>query len=158
MQLQCLWLGPASPTHTDRGKTLSPISGNPAEVVVSLSGNQPKAFFSPAVVVVVAFSSFARILGDCSTIHSLPALLSVSFLLLFLKEDIRSRTLISLFTPESLHSGCSGGKSNGVVGQSEPSPHPSGHIIVQSVFRQVPLQKKEVRIRDQGKVQKYESG
>ena len=46
---------------------------------------------------VVAFSSLARILGKCSTIHSLPAL--------FLKVEISSRTLISLFRPASVHSG-----------------------------------------------------
>ena len=35
------------------------------------------------VVVVVAFSSLARILGECSTIHSPPALLSFFFFFFF---------------------------------------------------------------------------
>ena len=42
------------------------------------------------VVVVVFFSSLARILGECSTIHSLPALFIVSIII------ISSRTLIPL--------------------------------------------------------------
>ena len=49
------------------------------------------------VVVVVAF---ARIWGECSTIHSLPAL----YLLLF-KVEISTYTLIPFFRPESVHSG-----------------------------------------------------
>ena len=47
----------------------------------------------------VAFSSRARILGECSTIHSLPA-----FFFFFLVEII-SCTLIALFRPGSVHSG-----------------------------------------------------
>ena len=54
------------------------------------------------VVVVVAVSSLARILGDCSTIHSLPALF---FYFYFFLVDNSSRTLIPLFAPESVHSG-----------------------------------------------------
>ena len=46
----------------------------------------------------VAFSSPARILGECLTIHSLPALF-------FFKVQISSRTLIQLFMPGSIHSG-----------------------------------------------------
>ena len=49
------------------------------------------------VVVVVAFSSRARILGECSTIHSPPAFL-------FFLVEIISRVLIPLFTPGSVHS------------------------------------------------------
>ena len=43
------------------------------------------------VAVVVAFSSLARILGECSTMNSPPAP--------FFKVEISSRTLISLFRP-----------------------------------------------------------
>ena len=50
------------------------------------------------VVVVVAFSSRARILGECSTSHSPPALF-------FFYVEISSRTLIPLFRPGSVHSG-----------------------------------------------------
>ena len=46
---------------------------------------------------VVAFTSLARILGECSTIHSPLAL--------FFKVDISPCTLILLFTPGSVHSG-----------------------------------------------------
>ena len=49
---------------------------------------------------VVAFSSLARILGECSTIHSLPVLLPLFFLLV----ESSSYTLIPLFTPGSVHS------------------------------------------------------
>ena len=44
----------------------------------------------------VTYSSLARILGECSTIHSSLALLKV---------EISSRTLIPLFRPGSVHSG-----------------------------------------------------
>ena len=49
-------------------------------------------------VVVAAFSSHARVSGECSTIHSPPALF------FFLKE-ISSRTLFPLFRPGLVHSG-----------------------------------------------------
>ena len=52
------------------------------------------------VVVVVAFSSLARIWGECSTIHSPSA-----FFFFFFKVEISWRTLISLFGPGSVHSG-----------------------------------------------------
>ena len=42
----------------------------------------------------------ARILGECSTIHSLPALF-----FFFFKVEISLRTLIPLFSPESVHCG-----------------------------------------------------
>ena len=48
------------------------------------------------VVVVVAFSSLARILGECSTIHTLPAL----FCFCFFEVEISSCTLM----PQSVHS------------------------------------------------------
>ena len=51
------------------------------------------------VVVVVAFSSRARILGECSTNHSPPALFFL------LKVGISLRTLIPLFTQGLDHSG-----------------------------------------------------
>ena len=53
----------------------------------------PRAAFLPHVVhlVVVAFSSRARILGECSATHSPPAL----FFFFFFKVEISSRTLIS---------------------------------------------------------------
>ena len=78
---------------------------------------------------VMAFSSLARIFGECSTIHFPPALflllllpllfplplllllllrrrLLLPLLLLLLSEvEISSRTLIPLFMPGSLHSG-----------------------------------------------------
>ena len=47
-------------------------------------------------VVVVAFPMLVRILGECSTIHSPPAL--------FFEVQINSRTLIPLFRPGSAHS------------------------------------------------------
>ena len=50
---------------------------------------------------VVAFSSHAMIWGECSTIHSPPAL----FFFFFFKVEISSRTLISLFRPGSVHGG-----------------------------------------------------
>ena len=50
---------------------------------------------------VVAFSSLARILGECSTIHSQPAL----FLFFFFEVEISWRKPISLFWPRSVHSG-----------------------------------------------------
>ena len=53
------------------------------------------------MVVVVAFPSRARSLGECLTIHSLPAL----FFFLFFKVEISSRKLIPLFRPGSVHSG-----------------------------------------------------
>ena len=56
------------------------------------------------VVVVVAFPSLARILGECSNIHSPPALVLL-LLLLFLEVEISSHTLIPLFMPGSVHSG-----------------------------------------------------
>ena len=53
------------------------------------------------VVVVVALSSLVRIWGECSTIHSPPALL----LLLLFEAEISPRTLIALFRSGSVHSG-----------------------------------------------------
>ena len=50
------------------------------------------------LLVVVAFSSLARIFGECWNIHSPPALL------IFIVK-ISSRTLIPLFRPGSIHSG-----------------------------------------------------
>ena len=52
---------------------------------------------STRLMVVMAFSSRARIFGECSTIHSLPAL--------FFKVEISWRTLNPLFRPGSVHSG-----------------------------------------------------
>ena len=52
------------------------------------------------MMVVVALSSLTRILGECSTIHSPPALF-----FFFFKVEIGSRKLIPLFRPESVHSG-----------------------------------------------------
>ena len=49
------------------------------------------------ILMVVAFSSLARILGECSTTHLPPAL--------FFEVEISSHTLISLFRPGSVHSG-----------------------------------------------------
>ena len=56
--------------------------------------------FNEELVGVVVFSSRARILGECSTSHSPPAL----FYFIFIAE-ISSRTLIPLFRPRSVHSG-----------------------------------------------------
>ena len=53
--------------------------------------------------VVVAFSSLARILGECLTIHSLHVPLLLSFFLFF-KVEISLRTLNPLFVPRSVHS------------------------------------------------------
>ena len=68
------------------------------------------------VVVVVAFSSLARILEESSTIHSLPApfffsgfffcvCVCVFFFVFFFEVEISSRTLIPLFMPGSVYSG-----------------------------------------------------
>ena len=54
-------------------------------------------------VVVVAFSMVARILEDCSTVHSPSSLLFVG--LLVFEVEISSRTLISLFMTGSVYSG-----------------------------------------------------
>ena len=54
--------------------------------------------------VVVPFSSLARSLVECSTIHTPPALF---FFFYNLFMEISSRTLIPVFRPESVHSGCS---------------------------------------------------
>ena len=53
------------------------------------------------VVVMVAFSSHARILGECLTIHSLPVL----YYNFFFKVEISLRKLVPLFTPGLVHSG-----------------------------------------------------
>ena len=50
------------------------------------------------LIMIVAFSSLARISGECPTIHSPP----VPF---FLKVEISSHTLILLFMAGSVHSG-----------------------------------------------------
>ena len=55
------------------------------------------------MMVVEAFPSLARILGECSTIHSPPALFSFCFC--FFEVEISSRTLIPLFRPGSVLSG-----------------------------------------------------
>ena len=51
------------------------------------------------VVVVVAFSARAILLGECSTVHSPPALF------FFFKVEINLHKLIPLFRPGSVHSG-----------------------------------------------------
>ena len=56
---------------------------------------------SGMVVVVVAFSSLARILEEWSTMHSPPTLL----LLFCFEVDISSRTPVSLVRPGSVLSG-----------------------------------------------------
>ena len=55
------------------------------------------------VHVVVSFSPRARVWGECSTIHSPPALPPPFFS--FVKVEISSRTLIPLFRTGSIHSG-----------------------------------------------------
>ena len=62
------------------------------------------------VVVVLAFSSLARILGECSTIQSPPA-----FFKFFFKVEISSHTLSPLFRPESVHSGSASWEDCGKV-------------------------------------------
>ena len=54
----------------------------------------------------VAFSSLARILGECSIIHFLPAFFHLYFFLIFFffEVEISLRTLISLM-PGSVHCG-----------------------------------------------------
>ena len=62
---------------------------------------------SVLLLVVVAFSSLARIWGECSTVHSPPVLFLFFFFFssfLFLVE-ISPCTLIPLFMPRSVHSG-----------------------------------------------------
>ena len=54
------------------------------------------------VVAVVTFSSLVRVWGEFSTIHSLPALVLLSF---FFKVEIRKRALVPLFMPRSVYSG-----------------------------------------------------
>ena len=58
-------------------------------------------------MVVVAFFFHARILEECSTIYSPSAL----FFFFFFKVEIRSRTLIPLFSPGSVYSGSSSEKT-----------------------------------------------
>ena len=54
------------------------------------------------VVVLVAFSSLARIWGDCSTLHSPPVLLVVD---VAGEVGISSRALFQLIMPGSVHTG-----------------------------------------------------
>ena len=54
---------------------------------------------------VVAYSFLLRILGECSAVHSLLALLLLLLLLFFSEVEIRLHTLILLFMPGSVHSG-----------------------------------------------------
>ena len=61
-----------------------------------------KMTFTNFIVVVVAFTSFARILGECLTTHSLPAL--HLFFFFFFEVEFSSRTLFPLFMPGSVHS------------------------------------------------------
>ena len=72
----------------------------------------PRVAVVVVVVVVVAFSSLARISGECSTIHFLPALFLSPclrlFFFFFFDVQISSRTLIPLFMPGSVHSGSAG--------------------------------------------------
>ena len=49
----------------------------------------------------VAFSSLAKIMGECLTIHFLPAF----FFFAGVGVEICSGTLIPLFMPESVHNG-----------------------------------------------------
>ena len=59
-------------------------------------------------MVVVAFSSLARNLGECSTIHSPPAFFFFfrgEGLVVVVEVDISSRTLIAFFMPGAVHSG-----------------------------------------------------
>ena len=55
---------------------------------------------------VVAFSSLARICGECSTVHSPPVLFVVVVVVVVVVEaEISSLTLIPHFRPGSVHSG-----------------------------------------------------
>ena len=59
-------------------------------------------------MVVVAFSSRARILGECSTIHSPPEVVVVVVVVVVVCvcfKVIRSHTLVPLLKPGSIHSG-----------------------------------------------------
>ena len=76
------WMGVAL-SHHPKSPTASSLFG----VLLSY------AFHAVVVVVVVAFSSPARILAECLTIHSPPELF------FFFKVEISSRTLITLFRP-----------------------------------------------------------
>ena len=91
-----------------RPTSLSPFSCLPVSICVSkcavLSNtnytlNKQSLTKETPGVVVVAFSSLARIVGEGCTIHSTPVLLN------FLKAEISSRTLITLFRPGSVHRG-----------------------------------------------------
>ena len=66
-----------------------------------LPSNESDQAISFATFLVVTFSSLARILGECSTIHS-PFMLFFFFLV-----EISSRTLNALFRPGSVNSGSS---------------------------------------------------
>ena len=65
------------------------------------------AFLGGGGGMVVTLSSLASIFGECSTIHSLPALFFLFFFFFFLslKVEISSRTLIPHFRPGLVHSG-----------------------------------------------------
>ena len=54
------------------------------------------------LLVVVAFSFLARMLGECLTVHSQPVLF---FFFFFFNVGVSSRALIPLFIPRSVHSG-----------------------------------------------------
>ena len=54
------------------------------------------------LVVLVAFSSLPRILGDCSTTHSPPAVFLTIFLNNKFEMEVSSSTLISLLMPGSV--------------------------------------------------------
>ena len=91
----------------------------PCEASIFLSSFRSVAVAAPAAVllllllpVVVAFSSRAKILGKCSTIHSPPALFCFFvfafyffFFSSFLEVEISPCTLIPLSRPGSVHSG-----------------------------------------------------
>ena len=70
------------------------------------TGNTGHNHISPSgiiVMVVLAFSSLARIGGTFSTIHSPPTRFFV--VVVFFTVESSTRTLISLFRPGSVHSG-----------------------------------------------------
>ena len=62
------------------------------------------SFDRNGMVVVVTFSSLARIWEVCSTMHSPPELFFF-FFFSFFEVEISSRTLITLFMPGSIHNG-----------------------------------------------------
>ena len=79
----------------------SPYQFGYLSVFKAIYGCDVSSTLKNIVLEVVAFSSLARILGECLTIHT-PSVLF--FVVVFFTVEISSCTLIPLFRPGSVHS------------------------------------------------------